>query len=106
MHLALLEKLKCIILLRFAEGAFRVDANVSVNRPGEPLGVRTEIKNIGSVRAVAAAINFEIERQILMLEEGLEVVNETRSWNTDINKTVAMRDKEVKQVCFMHHCQN
>lgn len=84
--------------LQFTEGAFRVDANVSVNRPGEPLGVRTEIKNIGSVRAVAAAINFEIERQILMLEEGREIVNETRAWSSECNKTVAMRDKEVKQV--------
>ncbi|XP_033211923.1 glutamyl-tRNA(Gln) amidotransferase subunit B, mitochondrial [Belonocnema kinseyi] len=101
---AALVKELCAILLRLGtcsckmeEGAFRVDANVSVNRPGEPLGVRTEIKNIGSVRAVAAAVNFEIERQVLMLEDGLEVVNETRSWNTDTNKTVSMRDKEVKQ---------
>lgn len=93
----------CAILSRLGtcsckmeEGAFRVDANVSVNRPGEPFGVRTEIKNIGSVRAVAAAVNFEIKRQILMLEEGREIFNETRSWNPELNKTVTMRDKEVK----------
>ncbi|XP_051173159.1 glutamyl-tRNA(Gln) amidotransferase subunit B, mitochondrial [Leptopilina boulardi] len=82
---------------KMEEGAFRVDANVSVNRLGEPLGIRTEIKNIGSVRAVAAAINFEIERQILMLDEGRKIVNETRAWNAECNKTVAMRDKEDKQ---------
>ena len=97
-NLALREEVNIIILLQSAEGAFRVDANVSVSRPSEPLGVRTEIKNIGSVRAVAAAVNFEIERQILMLEEGLQVVNETRAWNAKINKTVSMRDKEDKQV--------
>ncbi|XP_058797037.1 glutamyl-tRNA(Gln) amidotransferase subunit B, mitochondrial isoform X2 [Phymastichus coffea] len=80
-----------------AEGAMRVDANVSINKPGEPLGVRTEIKNINSVRAVASAIKYEIKRQIILREKGEIIVNETRSWDTVNKKTVAMRDKEEKQ---------
>ncbi|XP_012279352.1 glutamyl-tRNA(Gln) amidotransferase subunit B, mitochondrial [Orussus abietinus] len=82
---------------KMEEGALRVDANVSVNKLDEPLGVRTEIKNIGSARAVATAVQFEIKRQISELEKGHEIVNETRSWDAVHNITVSMRDKEEKQ---------
>lgn len=83
-----------------SEGALRVDANVSINRTGEPLGVRTEIKNIGSVRAVAGAIKYEIQRQIKLKESGGTVINETRAWDATKKVTIAMRDKEVVQVLF------
>ncbi|XP_069686589.1 glutamyl-tRNA(Gln) amidotransferase subunit B, mitochondrial [Periplaneta americana] len=82
---------------KMEEGALRVDANVSVHRKGEPLGVRSEVKNIGSVRAVAHAIQYEIERQIKTLEAGQIVVNETRAWDTESRQTFPMRDKEEKQ---------
>ncbi|XP_001599476.2 glutamyl-tRNA(Gln) amidotransferase subunit B, mitochondrial [Nasonia vitripennis] len=82
---------------RMDEGALRVDANVSINKPDEALGVRTEVKNIGSVRAVAAAVNYEIKRQIKARESGIKITNETRAWDSVNNKTVSMRDKEEKQ---------
>ncbi|XP_075227197.1 glutamyl-tRNA(Gln) amidotransferase subunit B, mitochondrial isoform X2 [Lycorma delicatula] len=79
------------------EGSLRVDANVSVHKPGTPLGVRSEIKNIGSIRGVANAIDFEIERQKKLLSSGMTVVNETRNWDAGIGETLPMRDKEEKQ---------
>uniref|UniRef100_A0A8C9AAV1 Glutamyl-tRNA(Gln) amidotransferase subunit B, mitochondrial n=1 Tax=Prolemur simus TaxID=1328070 RepID=A0A8C9AAV1_PROSS len=60
-----------------AEGQLRVDANVSVHHPGEPLGVRTEVKNLNSIRFLAKAIDYEIQRQIKELENGGEILNET-----------------------------
>jgi aspartyl-tRNA(Asn)/glutamyl-tRNA(Gln) amidotransferase subunit B len=75
-----------------------VDANVSVHREGEPLGVRTEVKNIGSVRAVAHAVEYEIDRHVKILKAGGVIVNETRAWDADSRQTVPMRDKEEKQV--------
>lgn len=86
------------------EGGMRVDANISVHKKGTPLGTRTEVKNIGSVRGVARAVDYEIQRQRQVLEQGGRVVNETRSWDADNNCTVPMRDKEMKQVgLFFHH---
>lgn len=79
---------------KMAEGSLRVDANISVNRPGEPLGVRTEVKNINSIRFVRSAIEYEIRRQIEVLESGGTVIMETRSLD-DTGCTVPMRDKEV-----------
>uniref|UniRef100_A0A1E1W711 Asn/Gln amidotransferase domain-containing protein n=1 Tax=Pectinophora gossypiella TaxID=13191 RepID=A0A1E1W711_PECGO len=79
------------------EGALRVDANVSLRRPGQPLSTRTEIKNIGSVRGVAGAIRHEIDRQRDILERGGTIVNETRSWDAANKLTVTMRDKETVQ---------
>ncbi|MBN3281210.1 GATB amidotransferase, partial [Polyodon spathula] len=64
-----------------AEGQLRVDANVSVHQPGEPLGVRTEVKNINSARFLARAIDFEIQRQTDVLESGGVILNETRSFD-------------------------
>lgn len=82
---------------RMDRGQLRVDANISVRRPGGELGVRTEVKNINSVRAVAKAIEFEVERQIGLLEAGGTVENETRSWDLNSKQTLGMRDKEAKQ---------
>ena len=79
------------------EGALRVDANISVRRPGEPLGIRTEVKNLNSLKSVALAIEYEVERQILVLESGGTIENETRSFDVTSKQTVPMRDKEVKQ---------
>ncbi|XP_027013694.1 glutamyl-tRNA(Gln) amidotransferase subunit B, mitochondrial [Tachysurus fulvidraco] len=77
-----------------AEGQLRVDANVSVHRPGEPLGIRTEVKNINSARFVARAIDYEIQRQIEVLDSGGSVLNETRAFDSKTGTTVPMRDKE------------
>merc|ERR1719295_1247489 len=79
-------------------GELRVDANISVRRFGDAeLGVRTEVKNINSVRSVARAVEYEVERQIKLLEAGGIIENETRSFDYDNKVTVAMRDKEAKQ---------
>ncbi|XP_053259110.1 glutamyl-tRNA(Gln) amidotransferase subunit B, mitochondrial isoform X1 [Podarcis raffonei] len=80
-----------------AEGQLRVDANVSVHRPGERLGVRTEVKNINSARFLARAIDYEIQRQIEELENGGTILNETRAFDFKRGRTIAMRDKEGKQ---------
>ncbi|XP_030369433.1 glutamyl-tRNA(Gln) amidotransferase subunit B, mitochondrial [Scaptodrosophila lebanonensis] len=82
---------------KMEEGALRVDANISIHKTGEPLGVRTEVKNIGSVRSISQAISYEINRQIKQVAAGGIITNETRSWDADGRRTVAMRDKEVLQ---------
>lgn len=77
------------------EGSFRCDANVSVRPKGrEKLGTRTELKNINSFRFVERAINYEIERQINVLESGGTITQETRLYNPDKNETRPMRSKE------------
>ena len=77
------------------EGSFRCDANVSVRPEGETrLGTRTETKNINSFRFVEQAINYEIGRQIELVEAGKEVVQETRLFDPDKNETRSMRTKE------------
>ncbi|XP_059821014.1 glutamyl-tRNA(Gln) amidotransferase subunit B, mitochondrial isoform X2 [Hypanus sabinus] len=80
-----------------AEGQLRVDANISVHRPGEPYGVRAEVKNINSARFLARAIDYEIQRQIKVLENGGEILNETRAFDYKSGQTISMRDKEGKQ---------
>ncbi|KAM3623689.1 uncharacterized protein V6R79_014450 [Siganus canaliculatus] len=77
-----------------SEGQLRVDANVSVHKPGEPLGVRTEVKNINSARNLGRAIDYEIQRQIEVLRNGGTVQNETRSYDPKSGETIPMRDKE------------
>ncbi|XP_064004722.1 glutamyl-tRNA(Gln) amidotransferase subunit B, mitochondrial isoform X2 [Pogoniulus pusillus] len=67
-----------------AEGQLRVDANVSVHRPGEPYGVRTEVKNINSLRFLAKAVDYEIQRQIQELENGGTILNETRAFDSKL----------------------
>jgi aspartyl-tRNA(Asn)/glutamyl-tRNA(Gln) amidotransferase subunit B len=76
------------------EGSFRCDANVSVRRPGEPLGTRAEIKNLNSFRFLERAIEFEAKRQIEMLEDGGKIVQETRLYDPDQDETRSMRTKE------------
>ena len=76
------------------EGSFRCDANVSIRKPGDSLGTRVELKNINSFKFVRKAIEFEIARQTAVLEEGGAVVQETRTWNEDAGRTIAMRGKE------------
>jgi aspartyl-tRNA(Asn)/glutamyl-tRNA(Gln) amidotransferase subunit B len=77
------------------EGSFRCDANVSVRRKGDPkFGTRAEIKNVNSFRFVEKAIEFEIERQIDLIESGKSVVQETRLYDADKDQTRSMRSKE------------
>jgi aspartyl-tRNA(Asn)/glutamyl-tRNA(Gln) amidotransferase subunit B len=77
------------------EGSFRCDANVSIRPKGQKeLGIRTELKNMNSFRFIEKAINFEIERQIEVLEDGGEVVQETRLYDSEKDETRAMRSKE------------
>ncbi len=89
-------------LVRFLEvsdadmekGQFRCDANVSVRRPGEPFGTRTELKNMNSFRFIKQAIEYEVLRQIEVIEDGGEVVQESRLWDSVKNETRSMRSKE------------
>ena len=77
------------------EGSFRCDANVSIRPKGqEKLGTRSELKNLNSFRFVERAINFEVERQIDVIEGGGEVVQETRLYDSDKDETRSMRSKE------------
>ncbi len=77
------------------EGSFRCDANVSVRKKGtETLGTRAELKNLNSFRFVERAIEYEIERQIDVLESGGSVIQETRLYDPDANETRSMRGKE------------
>ena len=80
---------------KMEEGSMRVDANVSVRRsPDDPFGTRCEIKNLNSVRSLGRAIEFEADRQIALLEAGDRVVQQTRHWDEDAGRTVALRSKE------------
>ncbi|OPZ74809.1 MAG: Aspartyl/glutamyl-tRNA(Asn/Gln) amidotransferase subunit B [Firmicutes bacterium ADurb.Bin456] len=106
-----LEKLKAILEyagvsnVKMEQGSLRCDANVSVRPAGTTaLGVRTEIKNMNSFRAVQRAIDYEVERQIAVLEEGGKVIQETRGWDESQGLTVTMRSKENPDYrCFLEH---
>jgi len=77
------------------EGSFRCDANVSIRPKGEKeLGTRTELKNMNSFRNVEKAIQYEIDRQIALVEQGKKVVQETRLFDVNKGKTYSMRGKE------------
>jgi len=77
------------------EGSFRCDANVSVRRKGDTkLGTRTELKNINSFRFIERAINYEVERQIELIESGQKVIQQTRLYDPNKNETRPMRSKE------------
>ncbi len=76
------------------EGSFRCDANVSVRKPGEPLGTRREIKNLNSFRFMQQAIDYEIRWQIEQLEDGYEIQQATVLFDPDTGETRAMRTKE------------
>ena len=78
-----------------AQGSLRCDANVSIRKKGfKELGTRTEIKNINSFKFIEKAINFEIKRQIKILEKGEKVVQETRLYDSSKDETRPMRSKE------------
>lgn len=76
------------------EGSMRADVNVSVRRPGEPLGTRCEIKNVNSVRFVQQAIDYEARRQVDVIEDGGNIEQETRLFDTGRGETRPMRTKE------------
>ncbi|MHB1517353.1 MAG: Asp-tRNA(Asn)/Glu-tRNA(Gln) amidotransferase subunit GatB [Acidimicrobiales bacterium] len=80
---------------KMEEGSMRVDANVSVRSgPDADFGTRCEIKNLNSVRSVGRAIEFEADRQITLIESGEPVVQQTRHWDEEAGRTVALRSKE------------
>ncbi len=79
---------------RMDQGSIRCDANVSVRRAGEPLGTRTEIKNLNSVRSLGRAIAFEARRQVAVLEDGGAIRMETRHWDEGRGVTETLRVKE------------
>jgi aspartyl-tRNA(Asn)/glutamyl-tRNA(Gln) amidotransferase subunit B len=79
---------------RMEEGSMRVDANVSLRRPGEPFGTRCEIKNLNSVRSLGRAIEYEARRQIALIAAGDEVRQETRHWDENDGRTHTLRTKE------------
>src|SRR5687768_13600358 len=76
------------------KGSLRADVNVSVRRPGEPLGTRCEIKNVNSIRFIGQAIEHEARRQIEVLEEGGRIDQETRLFDPGRGNTRSMRSKE------------
>lgn len=76
------------------EGKMRADVNVSLRRPDGSFGDKVEVKNLNSFKSVEAALEFEIERQTRQLDDGFEVVQETRGWNEGGQKTVSQRGKE------------
>jgi aspartyl-tRNA(Asn)/glutamyl-tRNA(Gln) amidotransferase subunit B len=76
------------------QGSMRADVNVSVRKPGEPFGTRTETKNVNSVRFVMQAIEVEARRQVEVLESGGRIVQETRLFDPDRAETRSMRSKE------------
>jgi aspartyl-tRNA(Asn)/glutamyl-tRNA(Gln) amidotransferase subunit B len=96
-----LTKLKEILLYtgvsdcNMEEGSLRCDANVSVRPRGqERFGTKAEVKNVNSFRYIRAALEYEIERQVELIEEGGRVVQETRLWNAAEGRTYSMRSKE------------
>lgn len=76
------------------EGSMRCDANVSVRKAGEPYGTRAEIKNVNSIRFVMQAIEYEAKRQVEVIEEGGQVIQETRQFDANKGITKSMRSKE------------
>ena len=75
-------------------GSLRCDANISVHYKGEPFGTRVEVKNLNSFKAVARAIDYEVNRQIETIEKGGKIDQETRLWDDDSQVTRVMRSKE------------
>lgn len=79
---------------KMEEGSMRVDANVSVHKPGTAFGTRCEIKNVNSIRALGRAIDYEARRQIDILETGGTIVQQTRHWDDAEGRTHTLRSKE------------
>ena len=90
------------LLMKYAEisdadlyqGNMRFDVNVSVNRDNKELGIRTETKNLNSFKSVEKAVEYEVKRQIDLIEKGTRIVQETRGWNDAKQKTFSQRSKE------------
>lgn len=76
------------------EGSMRADVNVSVRKPGDEFGTRTETKNVNSIKAIQMAIDYEARRQIEIIEDGGTIKQETRLWDPSKNETRSMRSKE------------
>jgi len=93
---------KLRMILRYIEasdcnmerGNLRVDANISIRKPGDPFGNRVEIKNINSIKFLGQALDYETERQIIAKESGEEIVQETRLFDSNAGETRSMRSKE------------
>ncbi len=83
---------------KMQEGSLRADVNVSIRKKGaEKLGTRTEMKNMNSFKSIVRAIEYEIDRQIEVVEDGGEVIQETLRWDDISGRTFSMRDKEDAQ---------
>ena len=82
---------------KMEEGSLRADVNVSVHKKGEPFGTRTEMKNMNSFRSIVRAIDYEVGRQIDVIENGGTIEQETLRWDEVSGKTFSMRDKENSQ---------
>jgi len=101
--IAYLEKLRETLLYldicdcKMQEGSMRADINLSVRRPGEELGTRTETKNMNSFKAIGRAIEYEINRQIDIIEDGGKIVQETRRFDDEKGTSSGMRSKENAQ---------
>ena len=97
---AFLKKLRAIVRYlgtcdgNMDEGSMRADVNVSVRKPGGPLGTRCEIKNVNSMRFVALAVDYEARRQVEVIEGGGTIRQETRLFDSKLNETRSMRSKE------------
>ncbi len=79
------------------QGSMRADVNVSVRKPGDEFGTRTETKNVNSVRFIQAVVEYEAKRQVDVIEGGGKIIQETRLWDPDRNVTRSMRSKEDAQ---------
>ena len=101
--IAYLEKLRETLLYlgvsdcKMQEGSIRADVNLSIRRTGGELGVRTEMKNLNSFKAIGRAIEYESARQIKIIESGGTILQETRRWDDDTGESYAMRSKENAQ---------
>lgn len=80
--------------VKMEEGSLRCDANVSLNRPGDEWGTRTETKNVNSLRSVERAVRSEVERQAAVLDDGGRIIQETRHFHEDTGVTTPGRSKE------------
>jgi aspartyl-tRNA(Asn)/glutamyl-tRNA(Gln) amidotransferase subunit B len=80
--------------VRMEEGSLRCDANLSLNKPGEGWGTRSETKNVNSLRSVERAVHSEIERQAAVLDSGGRVIQETRHFQEDTGRSISGRSKE------------
>lgn len=100
---AFLRKLRTVLLYtgvsdcRMNEGSLRCDVNLSIRRPGQPMGTRTEMKNLNSFQSVQRAIEGEYHRQVEAMEQGQCIVQETRRFDQGTGQTYAMRRKENAQ---------